>query len=369
MARADETEIEDDIFSPRKNDVFLGHEEAEKTILDAWNSKRMHHAWLLCGPRGVGKATLAYRMARFILSGGGEDGGAGLFGDSPNGLYVDPENPVFRRIAGGGHGDLKVIERKYDEKKKRLQGEITVDSVRTVGNFMSKTSAEGGWRVVIVDAADELNRNAANAILKVLEEPPANALMILVAHHPGRLLPTIRSRCRRLNLGALEEHQVVDLLGRYCPDMDLGDRDALSGLAEGSVGRALQLHEVGGLELYTELVTLIAALPNADVAGQHKFAERFSAADKDASFAAITELLHWWLARMIRFAATGQAPREIVDGELPAMQRMAASQPLDQWLEVWEKINELMGATRGLHLDRKQALLNAFFMLEETMRN
>lgn len=365
---ADDLNEDENPFAPRRNDALLGHEEAEKVILDAWNSQRMHHAWLLCGPRGIGKATLAYRMARFILSGGGANAGMGLFGASPDGLYIDPEEPVARRIAGGGHGDLKVIERLYDEKKKRLQGEITVASVRTVGNFMSKTSAEGGWRIVIVDAADELNRNAANAILKVLEEPPANAMMILIAHHPGRLLPTIRSRCRRLNLGALQDHQVVDLLGRYCLDMDLGDRDALSGLAEGSIGRALQLHEVGGLEMYTELVRLIAELPNADVAAQHKFAERFSAADKDAAFATITELLHWWLARVIRFAATGQAPREVVDDELPAMQRMAAAQPLDQWLEVWEKINELMGATRGLHLDRKQALLNAFFMLEETMR-
>ncbi|HCK19633.1 MAG TPA: DNA polymerase III subunit delta', partial [Thalassospira sp.] len=223
----DDLPAEENPFEPRRNDALLGHEEAEKTILDAWNSKRMHHAWLLCGPKGVGKATLAYRMARLILSGGGENGCAGLFGDQNDGLYVDPEDPVSRRIAGGGHGDLKVIERLYDDKKKRLQGEITVANVRTVGNFMSKTSAEGGWRIVIVDAADELNRNAANAILKVLEEPPSNAMMILVAHHPGRLLPTIRSRCRRLNLAPLDDHQVVDLLGRYCPDMDLGARDAL----------------------------------------------------------------------------------------------------------------------------------------------
>ncbi|MEQ8389518.1 MAG: DNA polymerase III subunit delta', partial [Thalassospira sp.] len=145
----DEITEEDTPFAPRKNDALLGHEEAEKTILEAWNSKRMHHAWLLCGPRGVGKATLAYRIARFILSGGGENGGAGLFGDQSDGLYVDPEDPVSRRISGGGHGDLKVVERLYDEKKKRLQGEITVASVRTVGNFMSKTSAEGGWRIEI----------------------------------------------------------------------------------------------------------------------------------------------------------------------------------------------------------------------------
>lgn len=113
----DDLPAEENPFEPRRNDALLGHEEAEKTILDAWNSKRMHHAWLLCGPKGVGKATLAYRMARFILSGGGENGGAGLFGDQNDGLYVDPEDPVARRIAGGGHGDLKVVERQYDDKK------------------------------------------------------------------------------------------------------------------------------------------------------------------------------------------------------------------------------------------------------------
>ncbi|OSQ42290.1 DNA polymerase III subunit delta' [Thalassospira sp. MCCC 1A01428] len=355
--------------TPRQNHQLKGHDAAEQVIVDAWNSKRMHHAWLLCGPRGVGKATLAYRMARFALSHGGENAGGGLFGDVPTSLYVSPEDPVFRRIAGGGHGDLKVIERLYDEKKKRLQGEIVVENVRAVGNFMSKTSAEGGWRVVIVDAADELNRNAANAILKVLEEPPANAMMILIAHQPGRLLPTIRSRCRRLNLGTLDDQTVSSLLAQYCPDMETDDIHALTGLSDGSIGRALQLHDVGGLELYTELVNLIATLPETDVAAQHKFAERFSPADRDEAFVTVTALLNWWLARMIRFAATGTAPREVVSGELPAMQRMAAAQPLDQWLEVWEKITDLMSATRGLHLDRKQALLNAFFMLEETIRS
>jgi DNA polymerase-3 subunit delta' len=354
---------------PRRNDLLVGHEEAKKTVLDAWNSKRMHHAWLLCGPRGIGKATLAYRMARFVLSHGGEGMGGGLFGDTPDSLYISPEDPVFRRIAGGGHGDLKVVERQYDDKKKRLQGEITIQTVRSVGGFMSKTSAEGGWRVVIVDAADELNRNAANAILKVLEEPPANAMMILIAHQPGRLLPTIRSRCRRLNLGALPDETVISLLDRYCPDLDSDGRFALSGLADGSIGRALQLHEVGGLELYTELVGLLEQLPGADTAALHKFCERFSGVDKEEAFVTVTALLNWWLARMIRFGATGAPPRELIEGELPAMQRMAGAQPLDQWLEVWEKITELMSATRGLHLDRKQALLNAFFMLEDTMRD
>ncbi|MFH1803541.1 MAG: DNA polymerase III subunit delta' [Pseudomonadota bacterium] len=367
MSKDDLPEDDGPYPPPRKNDYFIGHDSAEQVILDAWNSKRMHHAWLLCGPRGIGKATLAYRMARFVLSQGGDDGG-GLFGDQPTSLSISAENPVFRRVAGGGHGDLKVIERQYDDKKKRLQGEIVVDNVRTAGNFMSKTAAEGGWRIVIVDAADELNRNAANAILKVLEEPPANAMMILIAHQPGRLLPTIRSRCRKLDLGALSDETVVRLLGRYCPDLADEDRLALCGLSDGSIGRALELHEVGGLQLYTDLVGLLSQLPSCETLALHQFADRFSGAGREDEFHTVTELLIWWLARMIRFGATGSAPVEVVGGELPAMKRMVAAQPLDQWLEVWEKISELMAATRGLHLDRKQALLNAFFMLEERMR-
>ena len=137
-----------------------------------------------------------------------------------SGLAVPPESGVFRRVAAGGHADLLTVERAYDPRRKRLRGEIVVDDAREIGAFLRLTPAEGGWRVVIVDGADEMNRNAANSLLKVLEEPPRRALLILVAHSAGRLLPTIRSRCRHVALSPLPNAVVRDLLARYCPDLD-----------------------------------------------------------------------------------------------------------------------------------------------------
>jgi DNA polymerase-3 subunit delta' len=202
---------------------LFGHETAEKTLLDSWNSGRMPHAWLIAGRRGIGKATLAYRVARFALSQGAEQGG-GLFGEDPvvaGNLAVDPAHPVCRQINASGHPDMTTIERSINPTTKKLRGEIVVDDVKRLSSFLSLTTAAGEWRVVIVDAADEMNRNAANALLKGLEEPPANTLFLLLAHAPGRLLPTIRSRCRVLSLSPLPEATVVELLARHAPPVTL----------------------------------------------------------------------------------------------------------------------------------------------------
>ncbi len=150
----------------------------------------MHHAWLITGAPGVGKATLAYRFARRLLAGVQP-------GDT---LAVDPASPVFRRVAVGSHADLLTVEREWDDKKSRLRGEIVVDDARAISAFLRLTPAEGGWRVVVIDGAEHMNRNAANAVLKMLEEPPPRAVLLLTCAAPGRLLPTIRSRCRRLAL-------------------------------------------------------------------------------------------------------------------------------------------------------------------------
>ena len=185
------------------NSILLGQAEAEASFLTAFNSGKLPHAWLICGPSGIGKATLAHRITRFVLTHGGPVAeGPGLFGDAlpavePTSLATDLESPICRRIIAGGHADFLHIQRSEDEKTGKLRKEITVNEVRAVGSFLSKTPAEGGWRVVVIDSADEMNANAANAVLKVLEEPPKRALLLLVSHNPGRLLPTIRSRCRR----------------------------------------------------------------------------------------------------------------------------------------------------------------------------
>src|SRR6204780_337245 len=193
---------------PRANPNLLGHADAERTLLEAMRSGRMHHAWLITGAEGIGKATLAFRFARRLLSGQG----------APDSLYLDPSNPVFRRIAAGGHADLVTIERVINEKTKRLKRDIAVEDVRKINAFMALTPAEGGWRVAIVDGAEDLNQASANALLKILEEPPPRAVLILVCSAPGRLLPTIRSRCRRLRLSPLTDAGMTTLLGMYLPE-------------------------------------------------------------------------------------------------------------------------------------------------------
>ena len=312
------SDTDDDITAPRLTADLLGHEAAERAFLAAWTGGRLAHSWLITGPKGIGKATFAYRIARFVLSGGGD--GGGLFGGPPESLRVDPGHPVFRRVAAGGHADFKSVERGWsDDKKNRLRSEIVVEDVRGVGAFLSLTPAEGGWRVVIVDAADEMNRSSANAILKVLEEPPRNALLLLVSHSPGRLLPTIRSRCRRLALGPLEDSLVVTLLRRRLPDLAEADARAVARLAEGSIGRALGLAAQGGLDLYREMVALLSAVPGMEAAALHGFADKVGRGEE--TFRTVADLLTWWLAAAAR-AGAGRPAGEVVPGEAALRRRL-----------------------------------------------
>jgi DNA polymerase-3 subunit delta' len=352
----------DSVPAPRANSLLLGQEAAERTLLEAYRSGRLPHAWLLAGPRGVGKATLAYRLTRFLQSGGGE--GGGLFGDAPADLTLAPDHPVFRRVASGGHPDLLTVERGINEKTGKLRAEIVVEDVRSVADFLHMTPAEGGWRVVVIDCADEMNHVAANAILKILEEPPRQALQLLISHAPGRLLPTIRSRCCRLALPALDETIVVELLGRYAPDSAPEDAAALARLAEGSIGRALDLAAEDGLGLYRELVELLDGLPRLDVPRVHALGERLGRGSDGAAFRTGTELLSWWLARMIRGAALGVPPGEVVAGEAALMARLLERRSLARWLALWEKWGRLFAHAEGANLDRKQVVVTAFLELE-----
>lgn len=361
---------------PFSNPYVIGHDEAEQTFLESYNSERMHHAWLITGPRGIGKATLAYRMARFLLKHGrpdAEDEGA-LFGDplpksSLTSLDVAIDDPVARRISAQAHADLLRIEREFDEKKGRFKGQIGVDRVRGVGSFLSKTSAEGGWRVVVIDAADEMNRNSANAVLKVLEEPPAQAILFLVAHNPGRLLPTIKSRCRTLQLNPLSDEHMVQLMQQYVPDSSKNEALALAKLAEGSIGRALSLYEEGGLALYEELQNLLSTLPRLDVESLHKLGDKMARAGADDAFRTLGDLLSWWLGCLISGAARGKTSGlGLNDRDDAIMLRVAEATPVTGLMDVWEKIGPMFGQAQAGNLDRKQVLLNSFLALEGAMR-
>jgi len=370
-----------DLLLPRENPDLRGHEEAEKILLDDFHGGRLAHAWLISGPRGIGKGTLAYRFARYVLVHGSPgsvaepETGSGLFGDEtpadgagslPGSLYVAPENPVFRRIAAGGHADFIGVERTLNDKGK-LRSEIVVDDVRAVGRFFSMTPGEGGWRVVVIDSADEMNTSAANAVLKVLEEPPARALLLLVSHNPGRLLATIRSRCRKLALQPLPGETVEKLIAEALPDLDTGDASSLASLTDGSPGRALALAAEGGLEIYRAMTGLLETLPRLDIPALHAFGARLGKAGADEAFRTASNLLRWWLARLILSASGAMAADGLTDDEKVLMDRLGQAAGLDRWFEVWEKINRLLDKTEHANLDRKQVVLNVFLTLENAV--
>ena len=345
--------------APRANPDLVGHEAAEAGLRRLFEGGRLPHALLFTGPRGIGKATLAFRFARFVLAGGAGEGQGGLLGDAPSGddgLAIPADSGVFRRVAAGGHADLLTVERTYDPRRRRLRSEIVVDDARQIGAFLRLTPAEGGWRVVVVDGADEMNRNAANALLKVLEEPPRRALLLLVAHSPGRLLPTIRSRCRRFPLMPLSDDIVRLLLRRCRPDLTEAAADALIALCAGSIGRAVDLADAGGVELYAQVLALLSRDGGVDVAALHGFADRLARGDGEEAYRAVADLIAQMLARLAVAAARGAADDAV-------LRRLAQRAPARRWAELREEIAQSFQRTDDLNLDKKQTILSAFFAI------
>ncbi|WP_420404979.1 DNA polymerase III subunit delta' [Nisaea sp.] len=355
---------------PRETEELVGHQAAESAMAEAVASGRIPHAWLITGPSGIGKATLAYRFARHILSGAGADEGPGLFGDAlpstPAGLHVPREDPVFSQIAGGSHPDMLVVERGFDEKRKKMRGEIVVDDVRQIGSFLRLTPSLGGWRVVVLDCADEMNRNAANAVLKLLEEPPRQALLLLVSHAPGRLLPTIRSRCRAVRLGPLSDAQVGELLAKRLPDLDPETSETLVALSEGSIGRALSLAAEGGIDALRELFRALENYPQVKELAVLELADKWTRtvkAEEADPFETGVALLDWWLGRAARDAASGDRPIDRIPGMGAAAAKLATALGPAGIAERRAGISAMIGRGSRLSLDKRQMLMDALQML------
>lgn len=348
-----------DFVESKANPYFIGHEIVENIFLESWNGGRVAHSWLICGQRGIGKSLLAYRLARFALNHKSSSHSEDLFEELPscNSLQMSEEHNLFRRTAALGHTDFRVVERGWvDAKKNKRKSVIGVDDVRTVRNFLAKTPAEGGWRVVLIDAADEMNINAANAVLKILEEPPSRSLILLIAHHPDRLLPTIRSRCRRLDLRPLKESQVADLLLRYCPNLNTEELSVLTILAQGSIGKALELVENGGASLFRELMSTLGNGLELNINQARTLADKVSRGD---TFRTLSSLILWWLARIAAFNARGilTSFTEVVPGEQNLASMLMSTSSPASWAESWLEIQHISERTLALHLDRKRSLI------------
>ncbi|MEC9368774.1 MAG: DNA polymerase III subunit delta' [Pseudomonadota bacterium] len=349
---------------PREAVTFFGHREAEARLADTWFSGRLHHAWLIGGPSGVGKATLAYRLTRAVLSGDAMKPQDGR-------LPADADSPVFRRIAARAHPSLMVLTRPWQEKTKKFATVITVDEVRRLRAFLGQTSGEGRWRCVIVDKADELNTGAANALLKSLEEPPAFCLFLLVCDAPGRLPATIRSRCQSLRLGPLGEDDLASAVsaaiagaGKEPPGPER--LAACMELSGGSVGRTLALLELEGDALQRTLVELLSTAPDFDYTAVHKLVDRLTGSGAEASYDLFFQLLSDLLSRLVSGASRGLPARDPVEAAL--ISRLSDRGTLAKWAELWETVARMKAEADVLNLDRKTLILGTFFRLEETAR-
>jgi DNA polymerase III subunit delta' len=332
-----EPDRRDDTPHPRETEHLFGHQAAERDLLTAYRSGRMHHAWIIGGEEGIGKATLAYRFARFVLA--HPDSHAAELRHATN-LHVPPDNGAARRVAHLSHPDLFVLRRGLTADRKSAAAEIKVDDARRLVSFFSTTAGEGGWRVAIVDTADDLNINSANALLKVLEEPPPRSLFLILTATPKRLLPTIRSRARTLLLQPLQTAEVEGVL-KGLPDLaaDPDDIRTAAEASDGSVSRALALLSEDRIALRQAVAAILDDLPRVDHARVHALAERMMGRDGAAGFELlVAHVLDWLHARMLKGAAEGEA-------------RLA------RWPELWDKTARAAREADIYNLDRRPLVL------------
>ena len=317
---------------PAENMKLFGHEDAEAFLAQSYRSGKGHHALLIEGPAGIGKATLAFRFANHVLTHPDPANAPERLSDP------DPTSSVSRQIASGASHNLLHLARPVDEKTGKIKSAITVDEVRRAGRFFSQTSGTGNWRIVIIDPADDMNRNAANAILKILEEPPKRALFLLISHAPGKLLPTIRSRCLPLKISPLGDNALRSALGHL--GVDANDPSLLAS-ANGSVGEALKLVNYGGGEIisaYNEVLTLQG--PSARKA-MHRLADALSGKESDTIFE--------FFAGHLGDDLMGKAKAAAMAGQVAQAERLS---------RLHSDIIERLTVSDAYNLDRKQTILS-----------
>ncbi|VAV88493.1 DNA polymerase III delta prime subunit [hydrothermal vent metagenome] len=334
---------------PRHQYGLIGQGVAETKLLESYKSGRFHHAWLMCGPQGIGKATLAYRLARFILNHRDH-----LSSDVQNAvdLTVESDNGVAHRVAARAHSDLFVLQRELNRKTKKLRPAIAVDDARRLGGFFNMTAGEGGWRICIIDAADDLNASAANAILKILEEPPKNCLFLIISHAPGRLLPTIRSRCLRLDLAPLKGEEVAQVVssGLQGHDLSADETAALIALGSGSPGKVMQLVTSQGARQFIRFQQAVSAPQGFSLSIRMTIAEEFQKRGAEIEFGIFADLLESWIGRQAR-----QAAEQSDHAKANALALCHSA------------FSDSIARTNALNLDRRQTLMMAFADIEKIL--
>jgi DNA polymerase-3 subunit delta' len=360
---------------PKVTETLFGHEVAEQEFLNCYKSGKLHHGWLITGAQGIGKATFAWRMAKFLLS-------QPIDGNQVNGLFenssenqtneVDKnfDKAIATRILAESEPRLVVIRKSFDEKRKTFRSSIRVDEVRKLKTFFSLSVSDGGGRVAIIDSADDLNINAANALLKTLEEPPKNTVFLLISHSPQSLLPTIKSRCRELRLNNLIESDLVSALGQINLSIPENDSAIYSLLGSGSVGNSIRLLEHDGANLYRTLLSFLNQLPNLNGLELEKFIGTLSGNKNRSRLELFIELLNMVIARISKAGIVGyNSSDNILNNEKEIFGKLCPNPIIaKKWAELALIQSENLKHGLAVNLDPGSLILDTFFRIEEYAR-
>ncbi len=360
---------------PKVTETLFGHKVAEQEFLSCYKSGKLHHAWLISGAKGIGKATFAWRMAKFLLT-QPIDGNQvnGLFDNSSenqtNGADKNFDKAITARILAESEPRLVVIRKSFDEKRKTFRSSIRVDEVRKLKTFFSLSVSDGGSRVALIDSADDLNINAANALLKTLEEPPKNTVFLLISHNPQSLLPTIKSRCRELRLNNLLESDLVSALGQINLSIPENDSPIYSLLGSGSVGNSIRLLEHDGANLYRTLLSFLNQLPNLNGFELEKFIGTLSGNKNRSRLELFIELLNMTIARISKAGITGHnSSGDIFINEKEIFEKLCPNPvTAKKWAELALIQSENLKHGLAVNLDPGSLILDTFFRIEECAR-
>ena len=338
---------------PRDQLTLFGHHQSCAVLASAAKSGQMHHAWLFTGPKGVGKATLAWRFARALLAYGPNN--------CPNDLSVPEDHLIARQLSALTHPDVILLRRPWEGDKKKFKSELPIDEVRKLRGFFSRHATYGGAHIAIVDCTDDLSLSAQNALLKTLEEPPKNALLLLIANAPGALLPTIRSRCRTLALRKLDNTDMQQALSTMNAGMSQADREIAMSLANGAPGRALSLASSGGITMYRDILDILDQIPRLDPVMAFSFAERVAKLPHDSGVGLFCGLISQAEERLVRHAFA-QGPLAAFESKV--FDKLRSLIRIQSWAQHWEEMRGQFRRADELNLDKKQLILNTFFSIE-----
>ncbi|SFK28495.1 DNA polymerase III subunit delta' [Methylocapsa palsarum] len=339
---------------PRQTLQFFGHDDAERELFQLYASGRMPQAFLIGGPEGAGKATLAWRLARYLLA---YPDPAQFDADARAGLFVPEDHPAARQTASLSHPDLFLLRRAWNEKSKKLFSEIRVDDVRRASHMFHRAAGRDGFRICIVDSAEDLNLSCANALLKLIEEPPPRSIFLIVAHRPGRVIATIRSRCRKIVLappGPDDLARIVRSLGPPWSLADDGDLSRAITLGHGSLHTVLRRFSGQGLAFDTQVLRMLDLLPEIDWREVHALADRIALPGSDDDFESMLGSVFDWLQGRVRDSASS--------GEGGQVRRLAP------YAEVWERVNEAVRETETFNLDKRPLVMSIFSGLAAASR-